>query len=548
MSDPFAKLNKLWQQLEMTKQAKPSLDSEDEIDAGKHVEPGDSFVRELQNVLEESFPTATSAYGEEEPDVEEAQEHAEETYALTPDPTIPSGDISDVDTHTDEPSEEDLTEESENKKFGRLSDTQLLRKYATAVQRFVVQVALETNDPTLEKVAGLTKNADYVAAKLVAQIVKQAEFDASLLGGFYLGQQNNQLLEMQKQAVAQQTAQNVLAKVAMELKAAEEEAEDEEEEAVPEEESTVNEALEELATEVPGLAPEEITEAAAEVAEEGLPEEEEESSEKPETTEEAINELAESMAEVLTNSPDLVQSLGGDPSEFEDKEEVAEKIKEVLEETPEVAEAVHEQMAQAADVLMGETVKESMWQKYAQNAPPMPQLPPGMPIDQQTLQQIADAVQNDPAAAKAVQEAAQEIARVLQEQGISPEGLTEEAPEEEGGEEETSPEEPTPEETPTEEAPPEEAPAEEEVPPEEAQSEGEKAAMAQLAALSAELAANQITPDELAALSPKAVKLAAAIKTFRNMPLSRTAQAKKMAQNPRLRAKMRQYLAELLMG
>jgi len=172
-SDVFDRVEKLLQEYTKTASSdSPTLIGE-EYDKGKHVKPEkDEFLAAVESLLKEHYPQGPDSV--DEPD-DDPQAQVDSVYSSAPNPEVADEDRKlDAETTGPEGGEKVLKE-----KIASLSDEQLLKKYASAVNGILEELATY-NPAYLDHV----NNPLLKAASFVARVQAQAEFDAGLVAGY----------------------------------------------------------------------------------------------------------------------------------------------------------------------------------------------------------------------------------------------------------------------------------------------------------------------------------------------------------------------------
>lgn len=482
-----------------------------EYDVGKRVKPKDFILqKEMEDVLSDTMPNNPTVSSVEEG---AEQDDVDNAYPNSPGVAVSTEDGPEVDEVRQPLGGEEAMKDAS---VSRLSDGELLDKLASATYQLLYNYAMIEPTKTLIKSGAFSK--DDVAAFTVADIVKQADYDADLVVGF--------LSSFLKTAEDAATAEAATA--------------------------ATDPNLEDMTTEgvVPDADAAAVEEDPAAVLAEATPEE---------------------IAEVLQEEPELAAALAGGVAEEDPldvlNEASPEEVAEVLQSDPELAASVAEALDSVEGAPVEEAAKEAAFRKWAEDM--AAEEDPAAVLADASPEEIAEVIQEDPELAAAVaggvaeddpvavlaDASPEEIAEVLQEEpelaaaltdavggadvGVEP-GAGMETPAEEameGHEGAAGSEEAGGEETPEEEAAEEKA--------------KEAAILPKIAALSRVMAEEQISPEELtfyASSGPKArdaVKVANAVRNFRNKYRGRNV---KEADSPRLKEHMRQFLQELLTG
>lgn len=484
-----------------TKKAEEPLQTWEEYDAGKHVNPKETeFSKEVDEMLAEAIPATP---GEVDPPTEGgAQQEIEDAYKLNPEVSVAGEETE--DSKVDEIRSPEGGEAAFEEKLSSLSDEELIKNIQTLAKQ--AYVAWVTQDPKAitTKQAGKYLSETQRAGVILATLAKQASLDADLLTGFFLG---NSVLAAQEGLKKQ--------------------GEDAAEAAAPAEDAgqAVDQSTELLET-LAKADPQEIAQVLASdpqaqqaVAALGA------QAADPQALQ-ALIELfasipAEEFEEVLNEDPELRSRIEALISALAATQQVAapvnpdtpaqilaeatpEEIMEVLQENPELQALVEQlvQQASAAD----------------------PQAQAAQILAEATPDEIAEVLEENP-----------DIAQAL---GLTPESAPAEQPTEPATEAATEPATEPAEEKPEEG---EENPSEE--------GEEKVSAFQRLATLSDVMQEMQLTPDDLAALAAsgareeEAVKVANAVREFRKKFENSKMSAKK---NAKLREYCKQYLQELL--
>ena len=299
---------------EVRKRAKDSDWSE--YDVGKSVPLKDfPLQKEMEELLSEYMPNNPTVSS-----VEEGSEQSgvEDAYPSAPNPEVASEELPDV------PIDKPLGGNEAMKDASQLSDRELLGKLAGAAYEILRAYALIEPSKRIIKSGALGK--DLMAAYTVADIVKQADYDADLLVGCLYGikQAADQSLEEATAPDSEEAGEDPVKVLA---------------EASPEE-------IQEVLEENPELA--------AAIAQQGAA-----------VSPEAVLAEAspEEIQEVLEENPELAAALVGEAgAPAEDPIQVLaeaspEEIQEVLEENPELAAAIAEQAAAVAQPVAEDPVQ-----------------------------------------------------------------------------------------------------------------------------------------------------------------------------------------------
>ena len=359
---------------EVRKRAKDSDWSE--YDVGKSVPLKDfPLQKEMEELLSEYMPNNPTVSS-----VEEGSEQSgvEDAYPSAPNPEVASEELPDV------PIDKPLGGNEAMKDASQLSDRELLGKLAGAAYEILRAYALIEPSKRIIKSGALGK--DLMAAYTVADIVKQADYDADLLVGCLYGikQAADQSLEEATAPDSEEAGEDPVKVLA---------------EASPEE-------IQEVLEENPELAAALVGEAGApaedpiQVLAEASPEEIQEVLEENPELAAAIAEQAAAVAQPVAEDP--VQVLAGASPE---------EIQEVLDENPELAAAL-------APVL-----EEAEAQEGSKEAP-----------ESKEMQKLEDVLgtekhEEEPSAKEETKESSvlaklAALSRVLEEENLTPEELS----------------------------------------------------------------------------------------------------------------------------
>ena len=339
--DIFERVSKLVEQFQAqnSKQASTVKKAEEdwsEYDVGKTVKLKDfPLAKEMEEVLGESMPSNPTV---SEVDEGSEQETVEEGHENAPNPEVATEEGPDV------PVDKPVGGTEAMKDAAALSDRELLGKLANVTYRILYEYAMIEPSKQIIKSGAFGKEA--TAAYMVADIIKQAAYDADLLAGCLLGikqaaEENLEdvtapaedpaqvLAEASPEEIQEVLEENPDLAAAIAAQGAEVSPEAVLAEASPEEIQKVLEENPDLAAEVAGGA---VAEDPVQVLAEASPEE---------------------IQEVLEENPDLAVALAGGVAEEDPIQVLAdaapEEIQEVLDENPDLAAALSQTMG-AADL------------------------------------------------------------------------------------------------------------------------------------------------------------------------------------------------------
>ena len=339
--DIFERVSKLVEQFQAqnNKQASVEKKAEEdwsEYDVGKTVKLKDfPLAKEMEEVLGESMPSNPTV---SEVDEGSEQETVEEGHENAPNPEVATEEGPDV------PVDKPVGGTEAMKDAAALSDRELLGKLANVTYRILYEYAMIEPSKQIIKSGAFGKEA--TAAYMVADIIKQAAYDADLLAGCLLGikqaaEENLEdvtapaedpaqvLAEASPEEIQEVLEENPDLAAAIAAQGAEVSPEAVLAEASPEEIQKVLEENPDLAAEVAGGA---VAEDPVQVLADASPEE---------------------IQEVLEENPDLAVALAGGVAEEDPIQVLAdaapEEIQEVLDENPDLAAALSQTMG-AADL------------------------------------------------------------------------------------------------------------------------------------------------------------------------------------------------------
>jgi len=374
--DIFERVSKLVEQFQAqnNKQASVEKKAEEdwsEYDVGKTVKLKDfPLAKEMEEVLGESMPSNPTV---SEVDEGSEQETVEEGHENAPNPEVATEEGPDV------PVDKPVGGTEAMKDAAALSDRELLGKLANVTYRILYEYAMIEPSKQIIKSGAFGKEA--TAAYMVADIIKQAAYDADLLAGCLLGikqaaEENLEdvtapaedpaqvLAEASPEEIQEVLEENPDLAAAIAAQGAEVSPEAVLAEASPEEIQKVLEENPDLAAAIAAQGAEVSPEA---VLAEASPEEiQKVLEENPDlaaevaggaVAEDPVQVLAdaspEEIQEVLEENPDLAVALAGGVAEEDPIQVLAdaapEEIQEVLDENPDLAAALSQTMG-AADL------------------------------------------------------------------------------------------------------------------------------------------------------------------------------------------------------
>jgi len=337
--DIFERVSKLVEQFQAqnNKQASTVKKAEEdwsEYDVGKTVKLKDfPLAKEMEEVLGESMPSNPTV---SEVDEGSEQETVEEGHENAPNPEVATEEGPDV------PVDKPVGGTEAMKDAAALSDRELLGKLANVTYRILYEYAMIEPSKQIIKSGAFGKEA--TAAYMVADIIKQAAYDADLLAGCLLGikqaaEENLEdvtapaedpaqvLAEASPEEIQEVLEENPDLAAAIAAQGAEVSPEAVLAEASPEEIQKVLEENPDLAAEVAGGA---VAEDPVQVLADASPEE---------------------IQEVLEENPDLAVALAAGVAEEDPIQVLAdaapEEIQEVLDENPDLAAALSQTMGAA---------------------------------------------------------------------------------------------------------------------------------------------------------------------------------------------------------
>lgn len=403
--DIFERVSKLVEQFQAqnSKQASTVKKAEDdwsEYDVGKTVKLKDfPLAKEMEEVLGESMPSNPTI---SEVDEGSEQETVEEGHESAPNPEVSTEEGPDV------PVDKPVGGEEAMKDAAALSDRELLGKLASVTYRILYEYAMIEPSKQIIKSGAFGKEA--TAAYVVADIIKQAAYDADLLAGCLLGikqaaEENLEdataptedpaqvLAEASPEEIQQVLEENPDLAAAIAAQGAAVSPEAVLAEASPEEIQQVLEENPDLAAEVAGGA---VAEDPVQVLAEASPEE---------------------IQEVLEENPELAAALAGSVAEEDPIQVLAdaapEEIQEVLDENPDLAAALSQTM-EAAEA--AETPAEEK-----QESPAVQNLEAALGTEEHKEEQPEEKKEEEEVKESSILAKLAALSDILEEQNITPE-------------------------------------------------------------------------------------------------------------------------------
>lgn len=404
--DIFERVSKLVEQFQAqnSKQASTVKKAEEdwsEYDVGKTVKLKDfPLAKEMEEVLGESMPSNPTV---SEVDEGSEQETVEEGHESAPNPEVATEEGPDV------PVDKPVGGNEAMKDAAALSDRELLGKLANVTYRILYEYAMIEPSKQIIKSGAFGKEA--TAAYMVADIIKQAAYDADLLAGCLLGikqaaEENLEdvtapaaedpvqvLAEASPEEIQEVLEENPDLAAAIAAQGAEVSPEAVLAEASPEEIQKVLEENPDLAAEVAGGA---VAEDPVQVLAEASPEE---------------------IQEVLDENPDLAAALAGGVAEEDPIQVLAdaapEEIQEVLDENPDLAAALSQTMGAAE---AAETPAEEK-----QESPAVQNLEAALGTEEHKEEQPEEKKEEEEVKESSILAKLAALSDILEEQNITPE-------------------------------------------------------------------------------------------------------------------------------